>query len=161
MVLHFTKDGQPQPLETVAWDDDLNAGLIKLDIPSINPDQEAERFALALRGALRKAEREFGDGYFNAVLVDLIRESDLTRYPEIAEVLAHSTALGLDHEGKTTRSYNLCREMIADAIGARAYELKKNLGYIEEEAKPILIRAIEQYLDERFSVSSRRRLGLL
>jgi hypothetical protein len=161
MVLHFTKDGQPQPLETVAWDDDLNAGLIRLGIRSIDSDHEAQRFSVALCGALRKAEREFGDGYLNAVLVDLIRDSDLTRHSEIAEVLKHSTALGLDREGKTTRSFNLCREMVADAIGARAHELKEDLGYTEEEAKPILIRAIVQYLDERFSVSSRRRLGLL
>ena len=116
MVLHFTKNGQSQPDEIVVWDDDLNAGLVKFGVLSINRDQEAERFALALAGALRKAEREFGDGFVSTVLVDFIADSDLTRYPELAEVLKHAIAPALDHEGRTDRSYHLCREMVADAI---------------------------------------------
>ena len=161
LVLHFTKDGQPQPIETVAWDDDLSTGLIKLGVRCIDTDQEVERFALGLRGALRKAEREFGDGYLNAVLVDFIARSDLTRYPEVAEVLKYSTALQLDRDGRSSRSYSLCREMIDDAIGARAHELREDLGFAQEDAKRILVLALARYLDERFSVSSRQRLGLL
>jgi len=161
IVLHFTKNGQAEPDEIVAWDDELNAGLIELCVRAINLDNEAARFALALRGALRNAEREFGDGYLNSVLVDLMKDSDLTQYAEIAEILKHSTALGLDSQGKTTRSYNLCREMIAGAISARANELRTNLGYTEEEIRQIIVRALRQYLDERFSVSARRQLGLL
>src|SRR6266699_1670827 len=76
MNLQFTKDGNLLPLETVPWDDDLNAGLIQLRVRAVAPEQEAERFALGLRAALRKAEREFGDGYFNAVLVELLKDSD-------------------------------------------------------------------------------------
>ncbi len=135
--------------------------LTKLRIRSIDANQESERFTLGLRAALRKAEREFGDGYLNSVLVDLITDSDLTRHPEIAAVLKYSTALHLDREGRATSRYRLCRDMIADAIGARAHELRDDLGYTEEEAKPILVHSLAQYLDERFSVSSRRRLGLL
>ena len=51
--------------------------------------------------------------------------------------------------------------MIAEAIGGRAKELKDVLGYAPEEAKHILVAALARYLDERFSVSSRRGLGLL
>ena len=158
MLLQFTENGKPQPLDTVAWDDDLNTGLIQLQVRSSNTKQEAERFALGLRGAFRKAGREFGDGLLNSVLIELITDSDLTRYPEIAEVLKHSTALQPNHESKR---YNLCREMIVDAISGRAHELKEKLGYQDEEAKPILVQALARYLDERFSVSNRRRLGLL
>jgi hypothetical protein len=42
---------------------------------------------------------EFGDGYFNAVLVELIKESDLARYPEIAEVMRYSCANAPHREG--------------------------------------------------------------
>ena len=35
------------------------------------------------------------------------------------------------------------------------------LGYTEVEAKAILYRSIEMYIDDRFSVTSRRRMGLL
>ena len=71
-------------MESVPWDDDLNSGLIDLHVRAVSPEQEAERFSLGLRGAMRKIEREVGDGYFNAVLVDLIRDSDLTQDPAIA-----------------------------------------------------------------------------
>jgi hypothetical protein len=161
MVLHITSNGQPQPLEIVPWDDDLNTGLIRLGVRCIDADQEADRFAIGLRGSLRKAEREFGDGYLNAVLLDLIRDSDLPRYREIAEIFQYSTALEMDRDGRATRSYNICREIIADAIAARAHELSDGLHYTEDEAKPILVQALARYLDERFSVTSRRRLGLL
>jgi hypothetical protein len=164
MNLQFTKDGKLQPLETVPWDDDLNAGLIHQvtkPVRAVSPDQEAERFALGLRAALRKAEREFGDGYFNAVLVALLKDSDLTRQPEIAEVLDHAYANSPHQEGGAFDRYTICREMIADAISGRARELTGPLQYSQEEAKRILVRAIARYLDERFSVSSRRRFGLL
>jgi hypothetical protein len=158
MNLQFTEGGKLLPLETVAWDDDLNAGLIQLGVPAVSPEQEAERFALGLRAAMRKPEREFGDGYFNAVLVEFVADSDLTQYSTIADVLKHATANRPSRDGK---GFNICREMIADAIGGRAHELKEKLGYKEEQAKPILVQALARYLDERFTVSRRRRLGLL
>src|SRR5437764_1184617 len=58
--LQFTENGQPPSLETVPWEDDLNTGLIHLRVRAVNPEQEAERFALGLRGVLRRAGREFG-----------------------------------------------------------------------------------------------------
>lgn len=158
MSVQFVKDGHSLPLETAPWDDDLNSGLIQLAVRAVSEDQEAERFALGLRAAMRKTEREFGDGYFNAVLVNLIGDSDLTRYPNIAEVLKHATAPPAD---RSSKRYNPCREMIADAISGRAQELTSPLRYSQDEAKQILISALARYLDQRFSISSRRRLGLL
>src|SRR5262249_53584519 len=144
--------------ETMSWDDDLNTGLIQLGVRAVHPKQEAERFALGLRAALRKAEREFGDGYFNAVLVELLRDSDLTGYPVIADILQYASAPRPSREGKGLDRYNLCREMMAAAISGRARELTVALKYPQEEAKQILVSALAHYLDERFSVSSRRRL---
>lgn len=161
MNLQFTKDGNLEPLETVPWDDDLNVGLIQLRVRAVTPEQETERFALGLRAALRKAEREFGNGYFNAVLVELLKDSDLTRYPEIAEVLPHVNANRPHREDRPFDRYTICRELIADAISGRARELTGPLHYSKEEAKGILVSALARYLDERFSVSSRRRFGLL
>jgi hypothetical protein len=158
MTLQFTTNGNRLPLETLPWDDDLNGELIRLRVRAVSKEQEAERFALGLRAAMRKAEREFGDGYFNAVLIDLITDSDLTQHPEIAEVVKHSTALRPD---RASNRYNPCREMIADAISGRARALTGPLHYSQEEARIILVSALARYLDQRFSVSSRRRLGLL
>jgi hypothetical protein len=158
MNVQFKEGGNLLPLETVPWDDDLNAGLIQLRVRAISPDQEATRFALGLRAAMRKAEREFGDGYFNAVLIALVKESDLISNPKIAEVLKHTVASLPSRDGK---GYKLCHDMITNAIRGRAQELTGPLNYSQAEAKPILLDALERYLDERFSVSTRRRLGWL
>jgi hypothetical protein len=161
MNLQFTKDRNLLPLETVPWDDDLNAGLILLGVRAATPEQESERFALGLRAALRKAEREFGDGYFNAVLVELLKDSGFTRHAEIAEVLKHVFANRPHREGGAFDRYTICRDLIANAIRARRPELTDHLGYPQETANGILVSGLARYLDERFSVSNRRRLGLL
>jgi hypothetical protein len=161
MNLQFTEGENLLPPETLPWDDDLNTGLIQLHVRAASANQEAERFALGLRAAMRKAEREFGDGYFNTVLVDLLKDSDLTSDPKIAEVLKHAVASLPSREGRGAQSYNLCRELIVDAIRGRALELTGLLNYSQEEAKRILVAALARYLDDRFTVSTRRRLGWL
>ena len=50
--------------------------------------------------------------------------------------------------------------MTEDAIRGRGVELTKYLGYDDEQAIQILSGALARYLDERFSVSRRRLLGL-
>jgi hypothetical protein len=159
MKLQFTEGGELLPPEAFPWDDDLNSGLIQLHVRAASAEQEAERFALGLRAAMREAEREFGDGYFNSVLVDLLKDSDLMTDPRIAEVLKHAVANPLSHERRGGQSYHLCRELIAEAISGRARELTGPLSYSQEEAKRILVAALARYLDDRFSVTARRRLG--
>lgn len=161
IYVQFYESERESHLDQVPWDDDLNAGLVKLKVRAVTPDQESERFALGLRSAMRRAEREFGDGYFNAVLVELIKESDLTRHPEIADVVQYTYANAPYRQGGAFDRYSICRELIADAISGRAKVLTGDLGYTQEEAKRILISALAHYLDERFSVSSRRELGML
>ena len=161
MYVQFKEAGRPTDLATVPWDDDLNAGLIVLKVKSVSPEQEAERFALGLRAAMRKIEREFGDGYFNAVLVELIKESHLDSYPDIAKVMRYAQAKVPHRESGAFDRYTICRELIAGAISGRAKELTRGLGYTQEEAKGILVSALARYLDERFSVSSRREIGML
>jgi hypothetical protein len=158
MNLHFAEQGNELPLETLLWDDDLNSGLVQLHVRAVNAEQEAERFALGLRAAMRTAEREYGDGYVNSVLADLLRDSDLTTDPKIAKVLEHVVATPPARE---ERSYAFCRELIDDAISGRAQELTGPLGYSQEDAKRILLDALARYLDDRFSISTRRRLGWL
>src|SRR5437867_2539335 len=74
MTLHFVENSKPQPPETADWDDDLNTGLIRLGVRSINVDQESLRFALGLRDALEKAGCAFGDGYLNSMLFDVLSD---------------------------------------------------------------------------------------
>lgn len=161
MHMQFAIAGKQTQLDAVPWDDDLNAGLIRLKVRSVSSDNEALRFALGLFAAMRRAEREFGDGYFNAVLVEFIRESDLTQHQVITDVLDHVYATTPHREGGPFGRYNICRESIASAIGGRAKELTEALGYTQNLAKEILVLALARYLDDRFSVSDRRKSGLL
>jgi hypothetical protein len=151
-------NGQQDRVIEHDWDEQLNAGLIRLGVRAIDSGNEMLRFALGLRDALVSVEREFGNGYYNAVLLDLVKESDLDRYEEIAEVLKHTYHDGTD---RNEARYHRCRDAIAFGISGRARELVRNLNYSEEDAKEILPRAIATYIDHRFSVSSRRQLGLL
>jgi hypothetical protein len=161
LYVQFYENGKETQLDQVPWEDDLNTGLIGLKVKSRSPQQEAERFALGLRAAMRRPEREFGDGYFNAVLVELITESGLTEDREIAEVMEYTYANKPHREGGAFDRYTICRDLIAHAIGDRAKELRNALEYSEEDTVRILTSALARYLDERFSVSSRREMGLL
>jgi hypothetical protein len=157
LVLHrWEQENEQDPLQ-VEWDDGVNAGLVDLGIRAIDLHQEGERFALAIRAALRKVERRYGDGYLNAVLVELLDESDLCKNGEIAEVRKCVQINSPEHG----RSYQACRELIANEIGGRAVELRDKLEYKPDEIKAVMTKALAIYLDERFSVSSRRRFGLL
>jgi len=160
LYLHFyQKSGsemdRPHPED---WDDELNTALIQRSVKAISVDNEKVRFALGLRAALQGAETRFGDGYYNAVLVHHILNSPFKDHPAVAEVLPHVHRNGID---PSFRTYAECRDMIDGAIRGRAKELTKSLGYGIADAEDILAAAIAQYLDERFSVTNRRILGLL
>lgn len=157
LVIHRWEKEKEQEPRQVEWDDGVNAGLVRLGITAIDLQQEAERFALALRAALRKVERRYGDGYMNAVLVDLLDESDMCKADEIAEVRKFVHV----NSPERSRSYHACREAVANEIGGRAVELRDNLKYQPENIKTVMTKALATYLDERFSVSSRRSFGLL
>ena len=157
LVVLRTENGEEQPPELFEWDDELNAALVELGVKAINLQQEGNRFALGLRAALRKVERRYGDGYLNAVLVDLIKESNLSQAGEIAEIMAHVHS---NSPERASRSYSECRDLIANEIGGRAVELREKLKVRPEDLKAVMTKALALYLDERFSVSSRRNLGL-
>src|SRR5437870_2541453 len=76
IVVQFYKNGQEGDYKDDDWDDNLNAGLVQLGVKSKNPDEEKDRFALGLRAALKMPEKRYGDGYFNAMLNDFIRQTD-------------------------------------------------------------------------------------
>jgi hypothetical protein len=157
LVIHRWEQEKEQDSRTVEWDDGVNAGLVNFGIKAINLQQEAERFALGIRAALRKVERRYGDGYLSAVLVDLLDESDLCKGGEIADVRKYVHIKSPERN----RRYHDCRDLIANEIGGRAVELRDKLKYKPEEIKAVMTKALAIYLDERFSVSSRRNFGLL
>jgi hypothetical protein len=157
--MHFyDRAGDEVYCDSEDWDDDLNTGLVRLGIKAITPENEEERFALALRTAFGKPVYRFGEGYFNSVLITHLRESPFAGYPAVAEVLRQVTVAPLESR---SHSYSDCSDMIDLAIRGRAHELVKDLHYERTQAEEILAGALARYVDERFSVTNRRSLGLL
>jgi hypothetical protein len=157
IYIHFFRDGTEVDCKDDDWDDDLNSGLIRLGVRSGTADEEADRFVLGLRAALRKPEKRYGDGYFSSVLIEYVRGTDFHTYPDVAEALRHISTIRPDQ----SQSYSDCRDMIDAAVRGRAVELSELLGYDVPTAWAILAKAMAGYLDERFSVTSRRLLGLM
>jgi hypothetical protein len=158
LYVHFFAPGGSELLcDEADWDDELNAGLIEMGVKAIDDENEAQRFSLGLRAALRPAERRYGDGFFNAVLVEWVRDSPFAEVELVREILPHVHA-NRPYRGHGT-SYEECRELVETAIRAGALELTEGLHYPRGEAERILAGAIAQYLDERFSVSVGRAMG--
>lgn len=156
IYVRTTVTGMRQPPAEYAWDDDLNDGLIRRGFRAVSAENEKLRFALALRGGLRKAESRAGDGYFNCVLVKMVKETPLNEFAEVADVMRDVTA---NEPSKSSRSYNDCLEMIQNELVRRANELTEALQYERDAAEDILAGAVARFLDERFTVSDRRKLG--
>jgi hypothetical protein len=156
IYLHWAVGGVNQPPQPYPWDAELNAELVRRQVPSVSADAEKVRFGLALRDAFKRPETHFGDGFFNAVLAMVVRELGFQEYPEVAKVLRHVTQSRPYMGG---HGFNDCREMIIAVISARANELVEALAYPEADAKTILAGAMASYLDERFTVTDRIRLG--
>ncbi len=140
-----------------AWSSEVNLGLIQLKVRAVDESTESVRFALTLRDSMQEIETRHGNGFFNSVLVELLKESGLDKKESIREILQQAVV----NSPSRSSGYQVCRDSIALAISGRARELTQILGYTEVEAKAILYRSIEMYIDDRFSVTSRRRMGLL
>jgi hypothetical protein len=142
-------------LSVYAWSSEINSGLIQLKVRAVDESIESFRFALTLRDSMKEIETRHGNGYFNSVLVELLKESKLDQNEPIGDILKDTTV----YPPNRGNGYEFCRDSIALAISGRARELTKSLGYTEVEAKAILSRAIAMFIDDRFSVTSRRQLG--
>ena len=161
MSIHISENGEPQPLETLSWDDELNAVLVARAVRALDETQEATRFTLALRAAFKRAEREFGDGYFNSVFFAVLRKLDLAEHLLLRPLIQELDYIFNLEKHNQPERYQRCFDIIESAIRSRAHELKDSLGYSLDESKKILVDALVNYIDRRFSVSIRKQRGLL
>src|ERR1700677_2720506 len=131
------------------WDDDLNQFLIDNGIKAIDEKNEALRFDLMLARFLQGIEIRYGEGYFNAVLLQVI-ESNFGSDERIAEMLK-KVGPGNPHKGS---SYLHVVETVEGAIKKCADLLVDKLHYLVEPAGRILTDAVGGYMDERFSITN-------
>jgi hypothetical protein len=154
-VLYVTiGTGNQERLEHETWSDDVHHGLIKLGVRASSDDNESLRFAIAFGGAFEPAEDHVGVGFFNSVLIDVLKHGPLAE--RLAEQTAQIHVLSPSRDG---RSYAECRDLTVGAIKRCARELTRDLRYPEPRANKILGDALAIYLDDRFSITERRQLG--
>jgi hypothetical protein len=137
------------------WELELDSWLLKEHVKAKDEDNEKLRFALRLKAALRPIAVRFGDGYFNSVLVYLIRGGPFGGREPLAQVLRAI----YEHEAAGGSRLD-CEQLIDYEIGVAARELLNLYDNNRALAEDILIGAIAQYLDDRFHVTDRRQLGL-
>ncbi len=67
------------------------------------------------------------------------------------------------HENRPARAqaWRDCEQMIEAAIATVGEDLTRRLQYSDTDATEILGNALAYYLDERFSITTRRMLGFL
>jgi len=159
MSLHFlNEDGGLGDYKAEPWDPELNQSFIQRHVRAIDENSEVTRFALGLAAALERPESRYGDGFFNGSLVAVIDDGPLGSLPPIQALRRHITSNRAYANGQ---SFNDCKTMIRDALQDRWHELKDDLKYPADDADRVLAEALAAYLDERFTVTDRKRLGWL
>jgi hypothetical protein len=156
LVYFFDKGGELLHAESEEWEPELERFLLD-EARAASQTREAEilRFELLLREAFRPIWREVEGGYFDAVLVHVLREGDFRDHPAVQEMLAHARP-----GNPSPRRLAETRAFIEAAlayVGGRLRLVRPD----PEEASEILARALAAWLDERFSVSRRRRMGMV
>lgn len=155
IYMKITAPGGKSVTEREPWEYHLDVGLVEDHVRAVNRENEGERFGLLLRELLRPIESRFGDGFFNGVFLELVRSSGLAHHQALAAVLEAVSAKPVRPRGEKED----CADRIRAALSQCATWLVNSLNYGRSEAEEILAGAVAGYLDERFSVTSRRLMG--
>lgn len=146
--------GVPERQESAAWEEDLDVWLVAQGVRARSPEVETLRTMLRLRDRLYRLLFKYGDGYFNALVVHVVKNGPLADDESVRKVLANLHA-NKPYDGGTLAQ----RVEEADAVLTRtAHELTGKLKYERPDAERILADAVAMYLDERFHVTERLRI---
>lgn len=145
-------DSQNQEYDSICdrWDFNLNVALIEKGIRSVDEKYEIERFGLNLNFALRHVETRFGDGFFNKVLIKVIRDNPLSKQQNCLTKTLSRIKNSQVHGNKI--SIMDCKLMIEEVLQKQWFDLRKNLNYDIAFSESILSEALVYYLDKRFSI---------
>lgn len=139
-ALFINPAGEEVDSESEPWDDNFNLALVDNRFRATDASNEVKRFAFMLRHMFQPIEVRYGDGYFNSVLLEVIRDSALSQYPSIAAVLTDIHTYGAS---RSSSSYVDCVERIK-AVISRCAQLLVHLGYKRGSARTFLESTPEQ-----------------
>lgn len=153
-VSFLREDGSVAHYDECDWDPSLDEWLLQHGARAPTQDQEKERLSLHIRARMSKALVRYGDGVFNSVLIQSVATGPFKDHPEVAAVLEEighraQPIVGEDRED--------CEALIDGALKKVARSLLDLYEGDREQAEETLAGALARYLDERFSVSARRR----
>jgi hypothetical protein len=146
---------QSEP-DSQLWDRRLDAWLIERGAKAESVSNEVERFGYALHDRFAETIEQVGDGYFNAVLAELLRHEELGALPDVAKKMKYLP----ENNPCRDNSQDDCRAMIEGAIGSVGRDLTERLKYSDDDATKILGGALAYDLDERFGIKNGQMLGL-
>jgi hypothetical protein len=153
-VSFLREDGSVAHYDECDWDPNLDEWLLQHGTRAPTQDQEKERLSLHVRARVNKALVRYGDGIFNSVLIQTIAIGPYKDHPEISAVLEEIGHRARPIEGEELED---CQELIDLALTKIAQSLLGLYDADLAQAQEIFAGAIARYLDERFSVSARRR----
>jgi hypothetical protein len=148
--------GEPVVNDAEPWEPLLMLATVERGWRAPDLDKETVRFGLLLKTLFSQPQRRHGEGYFSAVLVAFLRDSEFAREPAIATLLSSIGELG---QPSSSSSWEDCEENIKAVLAQVARLLVEDLRYAHHEAKTVLAASLAYFLDERFSVTSRKILG--
>lgn len=154
LFIEFVSPSGELFVDSAPWEPGLNNALVVERVHARTLDDEAQRFSLHLQAQFEPLALRYGDDYFNAVLVQYMHEMKMDT-EEIIRMMPEVTTYP-PHQGPRLGE---CREDIKAVLGKAARDLTQYLDYSKIEAVDLIIAALADYLDERFSVTSRRILG--
>ncbi len=148
-------DGDDNILEqsTALWSIELDNWLVDQGACAISLPAEALRFSLRLKHGFGALWRDWGDGYFNAVLYQATKSgfSDDAGVRAVLSSIAPYRANPSDQLGRKL-------DDVDAVLRARGAELTQWLNYDAPTANTILGAAVATYLSDRFHVGDRHRL---
>lgn len=156
MIYLYTKSGdEPTHVEPFDWDDALNSALTERGVQAVTQENEGLRLSIMLRSDLQGVEVRYGEGYFNAILLEFAQQT-FGALPEIAAIIK-KVGPGRPYHGK---AYRNAADIVEAAFTKAARTLTDQLKYDPTSGKRILVQAIRLFLDERFSVSPGELLNI-
>lgn len=139
------------------WDKSYDDGLLARGIRAQDQEQESARFALGMVKDFEPIELRVGKDYFSSLFVYCLRRTPLGAMAAVQTALARVTEYRPHLESQNSLDRLAETERV---LAARGQLLMNELKYPRAEAEKILGGAIARYLDERFHIGLRDRLGM-
>ncbi len=138
------------------WDAQLALATVELGWRALDDESEMIRFGLLFKVFFSQAEMRYGDGFFSSVLVHALRAGSIGRQKPVAEVLRFISV----PPPATSLAKKECEEIIKSVLAKVARLLVKRVDYSSKHAKEIIALSLAYFLDERFSITPGKLLGL-